>query len=332
MPDSQLFEVTIDAARVSTSKRVSRLSRKNCRCLSASRLMDSSLPLPPVLPGPGRARGSARKPPPPARETPPRHSKLVAAGRIHELASRGRIHLDAPPNILVVPSLPAAAPLRTLEESALEEVDDLSVLALDDVSDDDDKSEGDGLLSGDERGLGEGGIGEAPGEFGDIADSAVGVNIDFGVVEEIQSSDESSCISMTGAEATKYPLLERLRHYMGGKQIDTYNRVAVEACIFVEVGTAIKDLEAMKIPVMEELFFTKYLRIVRSIPDKNVLLALNCIQVCWRCMGEQRSLTLDAVCCVSIRLMLERFVNLLFTFQESNPCQNFLAEQHSYRR
>jgi hypothetical protein len=45
---------------------------------------------------------------------------------------------------------------------------------------------------------------------------------------------------------------------MGGKQIDTYNRVAVEACIFVEVGTVIKDLEAMKIPVMEELFYTKY--------------------------------------------------------------------------
>jgi hypothetical protein len=53
----------------------------------------------------------------------------------------------------VVPSLPAAAPLQTLEESALEEVDDLSVLALDDVSDDDDKLEGEGLSSGEERGL-----------------------------------------------------------------------------------------------------------------------------------------------------------------------------------
>ncbi len=71
MPVSQLFEVTIDAAGVSTSKRVSKLSRKNRRRLSASgRVMESSLPpLPPVLPGPGQARGSARKPPPPpARE------------------------------------------------------------------------------------------------------------------------------------------------------------------------------------------------------------------------------------------------------------------------
>ena len=263
MPVSQLFEVTIDAAGVSTSKRVSKLSRKYKyrHRLSASGVMESNLPrLPPILPGPGRARGSARKAPPPARETPPRHSKAVAAGRIHESASRGRIHLATPPNILDVPSpTPAAAPLQTLEE---EEVDDMSVLELDDDNDNDDKLEGEELMSDEEVGLG-----EAQGEFGDIADCAVGVNIDFGNAE-IQSSDESSCISVTDAEATKYPFLERLRHYMGGKQIDTYNRIAVEACIFVEVGTAIKDLEAMKIPVMEELFFTKYLRIVRSIPDE----------------------------------------------------------------
>ena len=97
MPVSQLFEVTIDAAGVSTSKRVSKLSRKNCRRLRASGVMESSLHLPPVLPGPGRARGSARKPPPPARETPPRHSR-----HIHESVSRGRIYLATPP-ILDVP-------------------------------------------------------------------------------------------------------------------------------------------------------------------------------------------------------------------------------------
>ena len=94
-----------------------------------------------------------------------------------------------------------------------------SVLEVDDDgSDDDDKSDGEGLSSGEE-----GGLGEAPGEFGDIADCAVDVNIDFGI--EIPSSDELSCISVTDAEATKYPFLERIRHYMGGKQIDTYNQV-----------------------------------------------------------------------------------------------------------
>jgi hypothetical protein len=189
---------------------------------------------------------------------------LVAAGRICESASRGRsIYLATPPTILDGPRPPAAAPLQTLEESVLE-VDEPSVLEVDDGSDDDGKSEGEGLSSGEE-----GGLGESPGEFGDIADSAVGVNIDFGVIKEIQSSDESSCISVTDADATKYPFLERVRHYMGGKQIDTYNRFAVECCIFVKVGTEIKDLEAMKIPVMEELFYSKYLRIVRSIPDEH---------------------------------------------------------------
>ena len=174
------------------------------------------------------------------------------------------MHLATPPNILDVPSPPpaVAAPLQTLEE---EEVDDLSVLELDD-DDDDDKLEGEGLSSDEE-----GGKGEAPGEFGDIADCAVGVNIDFGSARnaEIESSDESSCISITNAEATKYPFLECVRHYMEGKQIDTYNRVAVEVCIFVEVGTPIKDLEAMKIPVMEELFYNKYVRIVHSIPGEH---------------------------------------------------------------
>ena len=98
----------------------------------------------------------------------------------------------------------------------------------------------------------------------------------------------------------------------------------MEACIFVEVGTVIKDLEAMKIPVMEELFYNKYVRIVRSIPDERFARIELCSSML-EIMGEQISLTPDAVCCVSIRLMLERFVNLLFTFQESNPCQNFLA-------
>jgi hypothetical protein len=169
------------------------------------------------------------------------------------------------------------------------------VLEVEGGSDDDDKSDGEGLSSGEG-----GGLGEAPGEFGDISDCAVGVNIDFGI--EIPSSDESSCISVTNAEATRYPFLERVRHYMGGKQIDNYNRIAVEACIFVEVSTAIKDLEAMKIPVMEELFYNKYVRIVRSIPDERFARIELCSSML-EIMGEQISLTPDAVCCVSIRLI-----------------------------
>jgi hypothetical protein len=88
---------------------------------------------------------------------------------------------------------------------------------------------------------------------------------------------------------------------MRGKQIDNYNCIAVEACIFVEVGTAIKDLEAMKIPVMEELFYNKYVCIVRTIPDERFARIELCSSML-EIMGEQ-SLTPDTVCCVSIRLI-----------------------------
>ena len=77
------------------------------------------------------------------------------------------------------------------------------MLEVDDGNDDDDRSDGEGLSSGEG-----GGLGEAPGEFGDIADCAVGVNIDFGI--EIPSSPELSCTSMTDAEANRYPFLEHI--------------------------------------------------------------------------------------------------------------------------
>ena len=61
MPVSQLFEVTIGAAGVLTSKRVSKLSQKNRRRLRASGVMEPSLPhLPPVLPGHCAQRGATR--------------------------------------------------------------------------------------------------------------------------------------------------------------------------------------------------------------------------------------------------------------------------------
>jgi hypothetical protein len=35
----------------------------------------------------------------------------------------------------------------------------------------------------------------------------------------------------------------------------------------MEVGMAIRDLDTMKVPQMEEMFFSKYMAAVRSIPD-----------------------------------------------------------------
>ncbi len=163
------------------------MSWKNRRRLRASGIMESSLPLPPVRCGPGRAWGSVRKVPPLACKTPPCHLKLVATRRINELVSCGRIHLATPP-ILDVPIWPAVAPLQEF------------VLGVDNRSNDDDRSDGEGS-----SGEG-GGLGEAPGEFRDIADCTVGVNIDFGI--EIPSSPESSFISVTDAKANRYPFLE----------------------------------------------------------------------------------------------------------------------------
>jgi hypothetical protein len=80
-------------------------------------------------------------------------------------------------------------------------------------------------------------------------------------------SPDPSELSITDAEVTKFSFTERLRHYMAGALIGLSNRSAVEACIFMEVGTAIRDLDTMKVPQMEELFFSKYMAVVRSIPD-----------------------------------------------------------------
>ncbi len=52
---------------------------------------------------------------------------------------------------------------------------------------------------------------------------------------------------------------------MAGALIGLSNRSALEACIFMEVGTAIRDLDMMKVPRMEDMFFSKYMAVVRSI-------------------------------------------------------------------
>jgi hypothetical protein len=53
---------------------------------------------------------------------------------------------------------------------------------------------------------------------------------------------------------------------MAGSLIRLSNRSAVEACIFMEVGTAIRDLDTMKVPQMEDMFSSKYTAVVRPIP------------------------------------------------------------------
>ena len=53
----------------------------------------------------------------------------------------------------------------------------------------------------------------------------------------------------------KVAFVEHLHHYMAGALIGLSNPSAVEACIFIEVGTAIRDLDTMKVPQMEKIPF-----------------------------------------------------------------------------
>jgi hypothetical protein len=87
------------------------------------------------------------------------------------------------------------------------------------------------------------------------------------VVVEIPSSPDLSVHPVTDAEAARYLFLEHICHYMAPSLIGLSNRCAVEICIFVKVGTAIKDLKSMKIADMEVLFLNKYVPLVHSIPS-----------------------------------------------------------------
>ena len=80
-------------------------------------------------------------------------------------------------------------------------------------------------------------------------------------------SPDPSEYSVTNAEVMKFAFVERLCHYMVGALIGLSNRSAVEAYIFMEVGTAIRDLYTMKVPQMEEMLFSKYTAVMRSIPN-----------------------------------------------------------------
>ena len=81
------------------------------------------------------------------------------------------------------------------------------------------------------------------------------------------SSPNDSVCSFTDAEVMMFPFVERVCHYMAGPLIGSLTHSMVEACIFVEVGTAIRDLDTMKVPQMKELFYNKCMSVVCSIPD-----------------------------------------------------------------
>jgi len=200
-------------------------------------------------PGPGRARGSSKKSLPPPRDSPPRGAKSIAIELIHAAVRPSPCSVEAAAR---TPSrLPTAAPTPSRGEAASRPPSEAAfctpnfakgaVTTLDNSDDEDDITD-------------------------DSSDDNEIIGYKGGGIIRPPSPDPSE-LSITDAEVTKFSFTERLRHYMAGALIGLSNRSAVEACIFMEVGTAIRDLDTMKVPQMEELFFSKYMAVVRSIPD-----------------------------------------------------------------
>ncbi len=157
MPSSHLFEVTIDTAGASTSRRVSKLSRRYRRQRRESSGVMESRPPVAAGPGPGRARGLSKKSLPPPRDSPPRGAKSIAFKRIHaavrpslshpcsaEAAAHTPSHLEAaahtPSRDEAASRTPSDAALRTpnFAEAAVTTLDgtDDEDLISDDSSDD----------------------------------------------------------------------------------------------------------------------------------------------------------------------------------------------------
>ena len=72
-------------------------------------------------------------------------------------------------------------------------------------------------------------------------------------------SPNNSPESPTDNEVSKYSFFARLMHYMDGNKISEANRAAVEVCILVEAGAAVRSMDPMKKEKKEKAFFNKYM-------------------------------------------------------------------------
>ena len=80
-------------------------------------------------------------------------------------------------------------------------------------------------------------------------------------------SPNNSPESPTDNEVSKYSFFARLMHYMDGNKISESNRAAVEVCILVEAGAAVRSMDPMKKERKENAFFNKYMGILDEIDD-----------------------------------------------------------------
>jgi hypothetical protein len=83
-------------------------------------------------------------------------------------------------------------------------------------------------------------------------------------------SPNNSPESPTDNEVSKYSFFARFMHYMDGNKISEANRAAVEVCISVEAGAAVRSMDPMKKEKKEKkekAFFNKYMGILEEIED-----------------------------------------------------------------
>ncbi len=71
----------------------------------------------------------------------------------------------------------------------------------------------------------------------------------------------------TNNEVSKYLFFSCLAHYLEGNRISKANRVAVELCIFIEAGAAVRGMNPMKKGKKEQAYFNKYTGILDEIED-----------------------------------------------------------------
>ncbi len=80
-------------------------------------------------------------------------------------------------------------------------------------------------------------------------------------------SPNNSPVSLNDNKVSTYSFFDRLMHYMDGNKISEANRAAVEVCISVEAGAAVRSMDPMKKENKEKAFFNKYMGIIDEIED-----------------------------------------------------------------
>jgi hypothetical protein len=73
--------------------------------------------------------------------------------------------------------------------------------------------------------------------------------------------------SPTNNEVSKYSFFDHLAHYLEGNKISKVNRAAIELCIFIEAGAAVRGMDVMYKQKKKAAFFSKYMEVLDEIEE-----------------------------------------------------------------